>query len=123
MKYILIISIFIFSISCANRNPPAVNTQAAQVQTTPTQAPKVDSTIRINFKDLTIGQIEQLNAMLKKTSYKGSEIKPETALRTDEVDALLKSLSELPFKEVAVMIDLLYNSGVKQIRAQQPQKQ
>jgi uncharacterized lipoprotein YmbA len=117
MKYILIIAVF-FLASCGNTTAPVKQQQALNSQTPAAPAPKVDSTIRINFKDLTIGQIEQLNELLKKTTYKGKIVQPETEMKTDEVDALLKSLSELPFKEVAQMIDLVYNSGVKQVRAQ-----
>jgi hypothetical protein len=115
MKYILI-SVLIFTLGCNQKTaqPITVPTNtAAQPQTTP-----VNPNVKINFKDLTISQIEQLNALLDRTTSKNVEITPSTEMKTDEVDAILKSLSELPFKEVASMIDLVYTSGVKQVRAQ-----
>jgi biopolymer transport protein ExbD len=118
MKYILISALMI-ALGCNQKTAPVtVPTNTAQAAPQPQQPAVVNPNIKINFKDLTIAQIEQLNALLKRTSSKDVEIKPETEMKTDQVDSLLKSLSELPFKEVASMIDLVYNSGVKQVRAQ-----
>jgi hypothetical protein len=116
MKYILILSFIALGCNQKTAQPVTVPTNTAQVQQ-PAQ-PQVNPNIKIHFKDLTISQIEQLNAMLDKTSSKEVEVTPATEMNTGQVDSLLKSLTELPYKEVAVMIDLIYNSGVKQVKAQ-----
>lgn len=119
MKYILILSIF-FLASCGNTTAPVKQQEVQQAAATPAQpSTPVNPNIKINFKDLTIGQFEQLNALLAKTPYKDSAvIKPETVMNTNQVDAVLKNLSTLPYRDVVQMIDLLYNSGTRQVKEQ-----
>lgn len=115
MKYILILFI---AIGCNQKTaqPVTVPTNTAQA---PAPSTVPNPNIKVNFKDLTIAQFEQLNAMLDRTTYKDSaDIQPETVMNTKQVDAVLAALSTLPYKEVAGMINLLYDSGVRQVKEQ-----
>lgn len=92
--------------------------------TTPKKQPKevkIDS-IKVGFRDLTLGQVEKLNELLAKTSYKNGKLTIQQRLTVKEMETVINALRDLPYKDVADLINLLYNSGIQQVKDAQTKK-